>query len=333
MTVPASVLFLGDCDPAATDLVGGKAAGLAEMWQAGMQVPPAFVVTASAYRRFVAEAGIRDVLSQLLAGADDRPSREAAHARVAEVFADATSFGSSLWDEVRAAYERLGTEVAGDGPVSVAVRSSATAEDTADASFAGEYETELWIRGADDVCASVARCWTSLFNAHALAYLDHAGIEPTDVAMAVVVQLMVPAEAAGVMMTLHPVTGARDTIVIESAYGLGLGVVDGHLTPDHFELARGTGDVNLRLVAPKKRQYTFDPHRGAVILADVPESRHREPSVSDDELVEIARLGVEIDQRNGHAMDIEWAIGRNGDGQRRLYLLQARPETVWSKQR
>jgi pyruvate,water dikinase len=216
-------------------------------------------------------------------------------------------------------------------PVPVAVRSSATAEDTAEASFAGEYESELWVRGADEVCASVARCWSSLFNPHALAYLDHVGVTPTDVAMAVVVQVMVPAEAAGVMMTLNPVTGDRDSIVIESALGLGLGVVDGHLTPDHFEVKRDTFDVGVRMVAPKARQYTFDPATGRVRLFDVPADRQREPSVTDEELADIARLGIEIDERLGRPMDIEWAIGRNGDGKRRLYLLQARPETVWSR--
>lgn len=325
------VLFLGDCDPSDTQAIGGKASGLAEMWQAGMQVPPAFVVTAAAYREFLDDTGLVDVLPELLADAVDGPSRQRAHQNVVEAFAGATVHSTLLREEVTEAYRHLGAQVAGDGTIPVAVRSSATAEDSEDASFAGEYETDLWVRGAAAVCASVARCWSSLFSAHALAYLARVGLAPTEVAMAVVVQVMVPAEAAGVMMTLHPVTGARDTIVIESALGLGLGVVDGHLTPDHFEIDRDTEDVRLRLVAPKTRQYAFDPAIGAVRLSDVPFDQQREPSVSDEELIQIARLGIEIDQRHQHPMDIEWAIGRTGDGDRRLYLLQARPETVWSR--
>jgi pyruvate,water dikinase len=324
------VLFLDDCDASDTPLIGGKGAGLVELWQAGMQVPPAFIVTTDAYRAFLERSGIADVLPELLEGANDGPSREAAHRQISEVFRAAAGMKSRVWDLVRTVYDVLDAQM-DEHPVAVAVRSSATAEDTAEASFAGEYESELWIRGADEVCASVARCWASLFNPHALAYLDHVGVAPTDVAMAVVVQVMVPAEAAGVMMTLNPVTGARDTIVIESALGLGLGVVDGHLTPDHFELSRDTYEVGVRMVVPKARQYAFDAATGRVRLFDVPTARQREPSVSDDELADIARLGIEIDERLGKPMDIEWAIGRNGDGTRRLYLLQARPETVWSR--
>lgn len=324
------VLFLDDCDARDTALIGGKGAGLVEMWQAGMQVPPAFIVTTDAYRAFIDRAGIADVLPELLEGAVDGPSRAAAHAQISEVFRKAASVKSRVWDLVETIYDVLDAKM-DEHPVPVAVRSSATAEDTAEASFAGEYESELWIRGAKNVCASVARCWASLFNPHALAYLDHVGVAPTDVAMAVVVQVMVPAEAAGVMMTLNPVTGDRDAIVIESALGLGLGVVDGHLTPDHFEVRRDSLEVGVRMVAPKARQYSFDPATGRVRLFDVPADRQREPSVTDEELADIARLGIQIDERLGKPMDIEWAIGRNGDGNRHLYLLQARPETVWSR--
>ncbi len=327
----SEIIWLDECSDDDAEIVGGKAHGLAELFQAGLRVPPGFVVTANAYRSFLEDARLVEVVRDLASRATDAEGRAAAEREIAQRFVSAAAVEVELWPDVRAAYRRLCDEV-GAVDVPVAVRSSATAEDRVDASFAGEYETELWIRGEDEVSRAIASCWASLYTGRALSYLAQLGIDPADVAMGVVVQLMVPAEAAGVMMTLNPVTGDRDQIVIEACHGLGLGVVNGELTPDHFQVTRGTDDVALRLVAPKRRMYAFDPSSGRVHQVDVPEHLQREPSVTDAELVEIARLGVEIESHHDTAMDVEWAIGPGPDGGRQLFLLQARPETVFSRQ-
>jgi pyruvate,water dikinase len=187
----------------------------------------------------------------------------------------------------------------------VAVRSSADAEDTAEASFAGQQESFLWVSGADQVVDHLARCWASLFTPQAIAYRADRGIGPREVAMGVVVQRMVPATAAGVMMTLDPVTGDRSQISIEACYGLGVGVVSGEVTPDRFALDKVTLGMRSR---------------------DCPGV----PCVTDDELRELARLGKRLERELGGPQDIEWAYGEGAPGDRELFLLQTRPETVWS---
>ncbi len=313
MRDPAShVLPLEACGADAAPLVGGKAVGLGHLVRQGHRVPPGFAVTTAAYREALAAGG--------------RPA----------------TVGDRLAAELVAAYRRLGR--AGDRDPPVAVRSSATAEDTAEASFAGQQDTYLWVRGADAVLANVARCWASLFTDRAVAYRARLGIGDDEVAMGVVVQAMVPAEAAGVLLTLDPLTGDRSQVTIEAAYGLGTAVVEGEVTPDRFAVDKVTLELRSRSVGEKAFAYRFDPAAGRVARVEVPAADRARPCLDDAEVAELARLGKRVEQALGVPQDVEWAVGPpaapgttaagaapGAAGGRELWLLQARPETVWSR--
>ncbi|HJW60160.1 MAG TPA: PEP/pyruvate-binding domain-containing protein [Actinomycetota bacterium] len=298
------VLWLEECGAGAdaVPLVGGKAVGLGHLVRRGHRVPPGFAVTTAAYREAL--------------GAGGRPA----------------TVGDHLAAELVAAYRRLGR--AGDQDAPVAVRSSATAEDTAEASFAGQQDTYLWVRGADAVLAHVSRCWASLFTDRAVAYRARLGIGDDEVAMGVVVQAMVPAEAAGVLLTLDPLTGDRSQVTIEAAYGLGTAVVEGEVTPDRFAVDKVTLELRSRSIGEKAFAYRFDPAAGRVARVEVPAADRARPCLDDAEAAELARLGKRIEQALGAPQDVEWAIGPLGSGAaggREPWLLQARPETVWSR--
>jgi pyruvate,water dikinase len=223
-----------------------------------------------------------------------------------------------LRDDVAAACERL----AGGA---VAVRSSAVGEDAADRSFAGEYDTYLWVRGAEEVDRRVRDCWASLYTARALAY--RRGGEP---AMAVCVQQMVDARAAGVFMTLDPANGDRSTIVVESVWGLGEPLVSGEATPDRFVIDKVTGDVVRRTVVAKLHELVRHPSGAGTELRDVPPERRERPSLRDDELAELARMAKRLEADAGAPQDAEFAVAA-GDPPANVHLLQCRPETVWSR--
>jgi rifampicin phosphotransferase len=289
------VLSLEECDAGSGPLVGGKAVGLGHLVRLGLRVPPGFAVTTAAYREALAGGG-RLTVGERLAG------------------------------ELAAAYRRLG----GDGQVPVAVRSSATAEDTAEASFAGEHDTYLWVRGAETVAEHVTRCWASLFTSRAVAYRARLGIPDDEPAMGVVVQAMVPAEAAGVLLTLDPLNGDPSQVTIEAAYGLGTAVVEGEVTPDRFAVDKVTMELRSRTVGEKAFADRFDPAAGRVVREEVPADLRARPCLEDAEVLELAGLGKRIEQALGAPQDVEWAAGP-GPGGRQLWLLQARPETVWSR--
>ena len=229
----------------------------------------------------------------------------------------------TLPDEIAAAYSRL----CGSSAQPVAIRSSATAEDLADASFAGQQETYLWILGAEQVVQHVERCWASLFSPQATAYRAHRNLDVQDLAMGVVVQRMVPAEAAGVMLTIDPVNGDPSQIAIEAAYGLGAAVVNGEVTPDRFGIDKVTLEIRARALARKPVAYRFEPSVQGIRLQPVPDAEQAEPCLTDPEIVELASLGKRLERALGAAQDIEWAIAPG----REIFLLQTRPETVWSQ--
>ncbi|MGI5270147.1 PEP/pyruvate-binding domain-containing protein [Nonomuraea sp. CA-218870] len=288
---------------AAGDLAtaGGKGASLARLATAGLPVPAGFVVTTDAYRAFT--GAFRDEILQAAAAGDA--------ARVAGLFA-----GRELPDDLAAAVLAAYAEL-GDG-VPVAVRSSATAEDLPDLSFAGQQDTYLNVRG-DTLLDAVRRCWASLWNARAIAYRDRHGVPHADVALAVVVQELVDADAAGVLFTADPVTGARDEAVINAAWGLGESVVGGHVTPDTVVVSRGrvtrsrTGDKAVMTVR------TEDGTRDR----PVPDELRRAPVLDEREALELAALGTRVEELYGTPMDVEWA---RRDGA--FAILQARPITA-----
>lgn len=320
------VLPLEVCTLDDRSLVGGKALGLGSLLREGLQVPPGFAITTDAYREAVIWPGLASEVSRILDGARSTAEEHAASERIAALF-DRAEMADEVATEIALAYRRLG----GGADVPVAVRSSATAEDTADASFAGQQETYLWIRGADDVVRAVRRCWGSLFTPQAISYRRHFGVATRDLAMAVVVQRMVDAVAAGVMITLDPVTGDPSQITIEAAHGLGLAVVGGEITPDRYAVDKVTWEIRSRAVSDKPFAYRFDPAAAAVVAVDVAADVRLQPALTDAEVVQLAQLGRAVERAHRAAQDIEWAIGPGPDGGRAVFLLQTRPETVWSR--
>ena len=322
----AHTVPFAQCEQAGAGLVGGKALGLGRLTGHGLPVPPGFAITTDEYREHVAQAGLLDEVVALCDAATDLTGRAEAARRIEERFTAAPPAGA-LAEEVRAAYRALGDEVP------VAVRSSADAEDTAEASFAGQQESFLWVRGEDAVLAHVARCWASLFTAQAQAYRADRGIRPDAVAMGVVVQEMVPASAAGVLMTLDPVSGDPSQVTIEATYGLGIALVGGEVTPDRYAVDKIALSVRERIPGTKHLKFAFDEAAGAVREREVPAEERERLCLAEDEVLALAGLGKRVEQALGGAQDVEWALGPGEPGAREAYLLQARPETVWSARR
>lgn len=298
---------------------GGKGVGLSRLIAHGLPVPPGFVVTTRAYRESVAAARLSDQLVTATAALDATTDNRSASAAVSDLFTTA-GMPAHIADAVRAAYRGLGDHTP------VAVRSSATAEDTDDASFAGQQETFLWIVGEDAVVEHVIECWASLFSPQAIGYRSRLGIAPDDVDMAVVVQTMVDARAAGVMMTLDPVTGDDQRIYIESSVGLGESVVRGEVDPDRYSIH--TDDLSLieSSIGTKEFAYRHNGY-GTVERVVLATAETASPTLTTADALALATLGRDIAVAFGRPMDIEWAV----DHDNRAWLVQARPETVWSR--
>jgi pyruvate,water dikinase len=210
----------------------------------------------------------------------------------------------------------------------VAVRSSATGEDTAQSSFAGQQATFLWVRGATAVRRQLVSCWASLFSAEAISYRRHLGLDPAEAAMAVVVQTMVAAHAAGVMFTVDPQSGDPSQITIESTVGLGEPLVGGELSPDRHCVDKVTLEIRWRGIAVKPFADRFDPQLGSVRRMPLSVEEARASALEDIEVIRLAGIGKALERSLGSALDIEWALGP-GDGEKRhIYLLQARPDTA-----
>ncbi|GAA4860751.1 PEP/pyruvate-binding domain-containing protein [Actinomycetospora straminea] len=316
--------IVGLADAAAADVatVGGKGAGLHRLVALGARVPAGFVVTTDAFRAAL-DTVAAQVEAPLQALGPDAPidavERAAAQARARLL---RTASAGPVLEEVRAAYDDLAGGIA-----RVAVRSSAVGEDAAGASFAGEHDTFLEIRGRDAVADAVCRCWASLYTARAVSYREHAGAGPAG-AMAVVVQEMVPARAAGVFMTLNPANGDRSTVVCEAVWGLGEPLVSGAVTPDRFVVDKVSGEVVRREIADKPRQLVRGEMPGTAEV-DVSAERRGRPCLDDAELAELLDLARRVERDAGVPQDGEFAVAEPG-GPARVHLLQTRPETVWS---
>lgn len=315
-------------DPASTQtrLVGGKASGLAVMTQAGIPVAPGFTVTTRAWGEHLERTGLRSRIAALLADADhgSLAALEQAELRIRDWF-ESVPTDSALQAAIIGAYQQLAAAL-GRLDLPVAVRSSATAEDGAGTSFAGEFETYVGIRGAAAVELHVRRCWASVFSARALCYAWKNGIDPLAVEMAVVIQKTVPARAAGVMFTVSPVTGDRSRLVLEASWGLGLAVVGGEVTPDRWIVNKVGCEVLECAISDKHLEYI-----DGMSATAVGEDRRRQACLSDGEVCALAQLGKRLERLQKAAQDIEFAIdrdlaGRSGDG---VVLLQCRPVTVW----
>ena len=314
-------------------IVGGKNANLGEMIRAGIPVPPGFAVTAYAFKRFIEETGIKDEIYRILkdkvpAGAA-KPEDYIEASKEIRALIEKTPMPKDIEKAIRRAYRELCKRV-GKKEEFVAVRSSATAEDLPDASFAGQQETYLNVRGEDEVVEKVQKCWSSLFTPRAIFYREQKGFEHEKVLISVAVQKMVNAKAAGVMFTIHPVTGERDKVVIEGNWGLGEAVVSGAVTPDEWVVDKNTLEILERRIVEKTVEYIRDPKTGKTIHAEVPPERRKAPCLTDEEVKKVAELGVLIEKHYGRPMDVEWAIDRDMKFPESVFIVQARPETVWS---
>ncbi|MDQ0212098.1 PEP/pyruvate-binding domain-containing protein [Arthrobacter bambusae] len=337
-----------DVEAADVAVAGGKGVGLGNLVRAGLPVPPGFVLATAAYGAFVDANGIQARIQELAALTSEPAPQdyEDASAAIRALFIGGT-MPAAIAYELAAAYERLrdgdgdrpdsGDRESADAPV--AVRSSATAEDLASASFAGQQETYLNVRGAEALDAAVIDCWSSLWTARAMAYRDREGIAPGDVRLAVVVQRMVEAEAAGVMFTANPANGRRDQIAISAAWGLGESVVSGTVTTDDLVVEAGTGRVLSRRTAGKEVMTVYADHaadRGSGVVPDqgvpdqggtteqpVPAALRNRAVLDDGAAAALARYGTRIADYFGTPQDIEWA---RADGD--FFMLQSRPITA-----
>ncbi|MEJ2596971.1 MAG: PEP/pyruvate-binding domain-containing protein, partial [Anaerolineales bacterium] len=297
--------------------VGGKGASLARLYAAGLPVPNGFNLTTEAYWKFVRANDLQTTIREALASMDiSQPATlEEASSRIRERFL-AAQIPADIASEVINAY----AELPGQNPA-VAVRSSATAEDLPEASFAGQQETYLNVSGPAPMLEAIKKCWASLWTARAIGYRARQGIDPDQVALAVVVQFLVPAEAAGILFTANPVNGKRDQIVINAAWGLGEAVVGGAVTPDTLIVDKSDGNILEHQIADK--QVMTVRVNGGTQEQPVPESLQQVPVLDHEVAAELNRFALQIERLYDHPMDIEWALA---DGE--LYIVQARPITA-----
>ncbi len=313
-----AVLWLDEISAGDLEKVGGKGASLGELTGAGLPVPPGFVVTAGTYRSFIEEAEIDDELFEVVdVDVDDSSALSDAADRAQELILE-TPFPDELREEILESYSEVG-----DGEAFVAVRSSATAEDLPDASFAGQQDTYLNVT-EEALLDRVRECWASLFTQRAIYYRQEQGFDHSVVNIAVVVQQMVDAEKSGVMFTSHPSTG-DPTMIIEAAWGLGEAVVSGAVSPDNYIIARKDRDIDVT-VAEKKVMHEKDEETGQTVEREVPEAKRTERVLSDDEIEQLVDLGERVEDHYDNPQDVEWAIV--GD---EVFMLQSRPITTISE--
>jgi len=331
MDISKYVLAFEACDLTMIDRVGGKCASLGELLRAQIPVPPGYAITTEAYLRFIEENGLTrkiiERLEHLDHGQVDDVNRASADIRA---LIDAGTISEALEDIIAEQYRLLSRRTRTPA-VPVAVRSSATAEDLPDASFAGQQETYLWVRGVSDLLEKTRRCWSSLFTPRAISYRSRWGFDHSKVLISVGVQKMVRSFTAGVMFTLNPSTGDPSTVVIDSNWGYGESVVSGEVTPDQFQVNKITMEITKKTVSDKAVYYTTDPETDEVKKLEVDAERRTSQSLLDAEIVDLAKVAKIIEKHYGKPMDIEWATEKSLPYKGEVFILQGRPETVWSQ--
>lgn len=313
------ILWLADVDKNDIPLVGGKGANLGELLRAEIPVPDGFVVDARTFREFIEKTGIGEKIYSILRNLDveDTEKLEAASREIREII-ESSMIPEEIEKEIREAYRKLCMEEGKE--VFVAVRSSATAEDLPDASFAGQQETYLNVVGENEVVEKVKKCWGSLFTPRAIYYRVQKGFQHEDVSIAVVVQKMVNSEKSGVMFTSHPVTGEKRCI-IEAVFGLGEAIVSGLVTPDTYVYNRESRKLEEVKVGEKK--FMLTKQDGKTVKVELDAEKANERVLSDDEIEKLVTLGELIEDHYGKPQDVEWAIE---DG--KIYIVQSRPVTT-----
>ncbi len=325
------VLWLENVRKDDIHLVGGKCANLGELTAKGIKVPPGFAVTAGAFKRFLDETKIEEVIHKTLRSSDgprDPKMYEEASQEIRKLI-ESVEMPNDIADEVRKAYRELCKKTSSD-QVIVAVRSSATGEDLPDASFAGQQDTYLNVKGEDQLVHYVQKCWSSLYTPRAIFYREEKGFPHEKVLISVGVQKMVESNCSGVVFTLDPVNGDPSKIVIEATWGLGESLVAGHVRPDRFIVDKGTLQIVHKEIVPKTLEHVPNREMGLTVQREVPLERRNVACLSDGEVVELARLSLEIEDHYGTPQDIEFALEHGKDGNA-VYIVQSRPETFWSK--
>ena len=303
------------------DYAGGKGANLGELTAAGFPVPPGFVVGAPAYAAFCDAGGLRGRIEERLAAVDveDTEGLERAATEV-RAMVESEPPPDGLAAAIGDAYDRL---AAGDPEAPVAVRSSATAEDTESASFAGMNETILNVRGREATISAVRRCWSSLFGARTIYYRAKRGFGQADMDIAVAVQRQIESTRSGVMFTIDPASGATDRLVIEGAFGLGESVVSGSVSPDRYVVGKEKLTTLHREV--RRKELTIEPSPGGgTTTRELSDEEAEQPVLSDEEVRRVAELGARIEEHYGAPQDTEWAVDAGGA----IWMLQSRPVTA-----
>jgi pyruvate,water dikinase len=311
-------------------LFGGKSSGLGELLSAQIPVPPGFALSTGAFAAFMSEAGLERVVDQALAqvSGDDVDALGRAARAIGEAMRSAP-VPAAVRDELAGRYRELAAEAGEDSPP-VAVRSSAVGEDSRDATFAGQQETYLWVRGVEDVCAAVRDCWVSLYSPPAISYRARLGDGPRP-AMGVTVQLMVDAAISGVMFTCNPVSGDPSMVAINASWGLGLAVVGGEVTPDDYLVSKVTSEVVREHINGKHVQYVPCADGRGAELVEVSEERRGIRCLDPPALSALVELARRVERHFGCHQDIEWAIARAGAPPESLFVVQSRPVTTVPK--
>ncbi len=325
----AFVLWFDELRRGDVALVGGKSSSLGELTsQTSVPVPYGFATTAEGYRYFMHATGLDKKIKELLQGLTDVEDPIQLRSVTADIRAAicAADMPDDLADVIRKSYDELGKKVGEANPF-VAVRSSATAEDLPDASFAGQQDTYLNVQGADMVIQKVKECYASTFTDRATYYRTKKGFDHLSVALSAAVQMMVFSKAAGVMFTVDLVTGDDSTITIEGAWGLGEYVVQGTVTPDNFKVKKDDLTILSKMINTKPIKLVRKPG-GDCEEQLVPEDEQKKQVISDEQVKELATYAKAIEAHYGCYMDMEWGVDERDN---KVWLLQARPETVWSK--
>ncbi len=325
------VLWFDEIGKGDVAVVGGKSASLGEMTsRTGVPVPYGFATTAEAYRIFLQETGVDkkivEILTELTDVEDGRKLREVC-ANIRQAIVDA-SLPPAFDQAIRQAYAKLADKV-GEAEPFVAVRSSATAEDMPDASFAGQQESYLNVHGADEVAERVKECFASMFTDRAVYYRTKKHYSHTEAALSAVVQMMVFSEASGVAFTINIANGDDSQILIEGSWGLGEYIVQGTVTPDHFLVSKESLTVVERTINDKAIRLIRRPGSG-VVEQEVPEDLRKVPVLSDEQIRELSGYARDIEKHYGTYMDMEWAMDERT---KKIWIVQARPETIWSNKK
>lgn len=316
----------------ALGLIGGKNASLGELIKADIPVPPGFSVSTEAYNEFLSGGGMKEKINEILSriNLQDVAALEEASKTIREFMAEAP-LPKKIEEEICSNYQAL-ARVVDVADLPVAVRSSATAEDLPGASFAGQQDSFLWVTGSEEVLKKIKLCMLSLFTPRAISYRMKMGFPHEKVLISVGVQKIVDAKAAGVMFTINPLNGDPSKVVIEGNWGLGESVVSGIANPDKFVVDKVTKEIE-RKISTKYIECVFVPEKKEVTHIEIPYERREIQCVEDQEILELTRYAKKVEEYYGCPQDIEWAIDKNRSFPFNIFMVQSRPETVWSQQK